>query len=1453
MQVHEDQTATFCGQTFNLQSRAFAIAAGICALVMALGLPSHGQSQDQGAKASLLKNYGKIPLHFEPNVGQSNAQAKFISRGNGYAVLLTPSEAVLVLRQPGVTERHPAHAKPVSHNLTELLADKLWQEPTGGEQTTPEAVLRTRLLGANPNPTISADEALPGKANYFIGNDPKRWHTNIPSYGKVKYDGVYPGVDLVYYGNQAQLEYDFVVAPSASPNRIRLGISGDEISPQGSRSSAPIAMHVDTNGDLVVTTTTREVRYQKPVAYQLAADGQKQLVAARFVLKSKNQVGFDVPSYDRSRALVIDPTLVYATYIAGATPGPYYFGYYGDLAAAIAVDSDGSAYVTGTTASGDFPITSGADQSVCKPYGSGCTNGGAWAPGYGTAVFVSKLSPDGSSLVYSTYIAGSITDSASGIAVDSSGNAYIAGTTNSPDFPITPGAYQTVCGPRLDLINGAYCDGSHIISTCGPQGYPDGFVAKLNPTGSALVYSTFLGGSLNDYLTGIAVDPAGEAYVSGFTLSSYSYSPPGNGCGCPNGPGTCDPSINVSASYGYPITPGAYQPGPLPVPPNYTPWPFGSPSAFTLPAATVAAFPFTDDHTPVFSKLSADGSTMLYSTYIGGGLGPNLGNGWGDGQTYMGTLTQVATGIAIDSVGDAYLTGYSNASDLCCTQYQGGYQYTGFPTTPGVVQPHNATFCANSGGYCGYDAFVAKFDPTVSGGGSLIYSTNLGGPGDDNGTSIAVDSGGNAYVAGTATLSAQNTPPTFPTTPGTLQPTCPGSCSSTYGWVTKLNPTATAMDYSTYLSGPGGGNSPNGVTVDSTGNAYVAGTTNVNDNFPQVNPLQGYPNGGNSAYISVLDPTASTLLFSSFLGGLGNNGAAGIALDSSDNIFVTGSTSSSSFPATAGAFQTTCGKCTQSPGTFVSEISAVQQNQPTLQSITVSPSSSSVPAGSTQQFTATGHYSNGTTQDLTATASWSSSNTAIATINSAGLATGIAQGGPITIIATQNSINGTAQLTVTAPVLQTISVSPASASIAKGLTQQFTAMGHYSDGSAQDVTTTATWSSSNTGTATISNTAGSQGLATAVAVGGPVTITATQSSINGTAQLSVTAPVLQSISVVPSPAAVAAGLTLQFAATGHYSDSSTQDVTTSVTWSSSNTGIATISNTAGSQGLATGVSAGGAVTITATQGAVNGTAQLSVTAPVLQSITVSPASASIAKGLTQQFTATGHYSDGSMQNITASVTWSSSNAGIASISNTAGSQGVATGVSIGGPLTITATQGVSGAAQLTVTAAVPVSVLVTPANAQIPVGASQQYAAMQVFSDGTQINVTKTATWASSNTAVATFGKMELAKAVGLGSTTISATYKGMIGATTLTTFALTVSPSSATIATGSTQQFTATANFANGSVNPIANGVSWSSSNMKVATINPASGLAKGMKPGKTTIKAIVMSVGASASLTVQ
>ncbi len=512
-----------------------------------------------------------------------------------------------------------------------------------------------------------------------------------------------------------------------------------------------------------------------------------------------------------------------------------------------------------------------------------------------------------------------------------------------------------------------------------------------------------------------------------------------------------------------------------------------------------------------------------------------------------------------------------------------------------------------------------------------------------------------------------------------------------------------------------------------------------------------------------------------------------------------------------------------------------------LVSIAVTPSNPSIAGGTSQQFTATGTYSDGSTQNLTSSAAWLASNAAVATINAGGLATGAAQG-TSQISASLAGVTGSTTLTVGPAVLVSIAVTPANPSIGKGTTQQFTATGTYSDGSTLDLTSTATWLSSNTAVATI--TAG--GLATGVAQG-TSQISATMGAVTGSTTLTVGSAVLVSIAVTPSNPSVAQGKTQQFTATGTYSDGTMLVVTSSTAWLSSNAAVATIN----AGGLATGV-AQGTSQISASSAGVTGSTTLTVGPVALVSIAVTPASPSIAKGTTQQFAATGKYSDGSTQNLTSSTTWVSSNAAVATIS----AGGLAIGIAQGTSQISASWVGVTGSATLTVGPAKLVSIAVTPVNPAIAKGATKQFNATGTYSDGSTLDLTSSAKWVSSNAGVATITAGGLATGVAKGTSQISAASAGVTGKTTLTVgtavlASIAVTPANPSIATGSTQQFSATGTYSDGSTKNLTTQVTWASSTTAVATI-AAGGLATGLAQSTSEISATLGAVTGSTTLTV-
>lgn len=690
---------------------------------------SASTSASQKAQANIIsQTYGKLPMSFEANQGQSDKQVKFLARGSGYTLFLTDTEAVLALRKvdPKVKEEKKAENRPADFKKA-AHSEKV-------EYTT----MRMKLEGANANSPVVGLAELPGKVNYFIGNDPAKWHTNIPTYSKVQYSEVYPGINLVYYGNQAQLEYDLVVQPGADPNQIKLSFKGTE------------DLRTDTSGDLILRAGGGEVRLVKPGVYQ-NINGVKKGISVKYVLNKPDPgghatasltVGIEVAAYDKTKSLIIDPVLSYSTYLGGEGS---------EFGLGIAVDGSGNAYVAGFTDSPNFPTASPLQSA----------NNGS------VDVFVSKFNATGSALIYSTYLGGSGDDSDYGIGVDGSGNAYVAGSTDSTDFPtVNP----------LQSVN---------------RGFGDVFVSKLNASGSALVYSTYLGGTGPDEEWGMAVDAAGNAYVTGST---------GSIC------------IDVG-QFCYPTTVSAFQ------------------GLFI--GGTTDAF---------VTKLNTDGSALVYSTYLGGG---------GD---------ETAYGIAVDGSGNAYVTGYtastdfptasplfgsdatngnafvtkfnSSGSGLVYSTYLGGSNgaeignaiavFAGEAYVTGLTSSSNFPTASPLQGTIGggTDAFVTR----INGAGSaLVYSTYLGGSGDDHGDGIAVDGAGNANVAG-VTASTD-----FPTA-NAFQSSFGGGISDGDAFVARFKPAGTALDYSSYLGGSNDEHS-GAIAVDITGNAYVTGYTGSTD-FP---------------------------------------------------------------------------------------------------------------------------------------------------------------------------------------------------------------------------------------------------------------------------------------------------------------------------------------------------------------------------------------------------------------------------------------------------------------------------------------------------------------------------------------------------------------------------------------------------------------------------------------------
>lgn len=701
--------------------RALILAAAAAA--GALGHSAHALP----ANAASASNFGPSDLRFERNAGQTDERVAFLARGPGFTVFLEPTISSLVM--------------------------------IDGEGRG--AVVKLKLLGADHRATPAGLEALPGRANYYTGNDRSRWITDVSAFGRVRIQDVYRGIDLLYYGREGQLEYDFVVDPGIKPSAIRMEIEGAD------------RLRIDEDGGLMIEVAGREIRWHKPVIYQESVagaaeseQGARTAVQGEYVLTGTRRVGFRVGPYDRSRPLVIDPALDYATYLGGTD-----FTLTQEEGQGITADAAGNAAVVGLTPCANFPTTSGAFQKVRNsPAGNSAMD-----------AFVTKLNANGTGLIFSTYIGGTKIEQYGGwkmgVAIGSTGDVFVAGMTESNDFPITAGVFQPAMGESDPLNSGG-----------------EAFVARISTSG-ALVWSSFLGGNGLDRPYCLDLDGSDNAYVGGYTAATTSF----------------------------PTTPGAYQ-------------------------TTGTGF---------ISKISADGSSLVWSTRL------------------SGVLTKVQ-GCVVDDTGHVYATGFSN------------YGVNTLVTTPGVFQP------TTGGG--GTDAFVAKLNPD---GASAAYVTWLGGTGGDDGWGIAVNAQGEAVVAG-------NTGGGFPVTAGAYQQTFGGTPYND-AFVAKINADATAIIWASYL-GKSADDGARGVGYDDQGRVWVAGNTSAHD-FPTTADGLQKTWGANwywSPYLARFSADGAALDYATYFNDNGTAVLQDMAVDSSGRAYMTGECAAG-LPTTSGAYDRTLG------------------------------------------------------------------------------------------------------------------------------------------------------------------------------------------------------------------------------------------------------------------------------------------------------------------------------------------------------------------------------------------------------------------------------------------------------------------------------------------------------------------------------------------------------------------
>jgi Divergent InlB B-repeat domain/Beta-propeller repeat len=729
-------------------------------VLLTVCVPSSSTDQPVAATSAATQRaraaFGNLPLTFEPNQGQADAQVKYMTHWHGYNLFLTSKEAVFTMP-----------LGPKNSPLLDLLGQKQ-NGPSGMAMSgfaataspSAESVVRMTMLGANPRPVIASEDQQPGVKNYFIGKDPKNWHTNIPTFARVRYRDVYPGVDVLYHGT-SQLEFDVVVRAGANPDKIKLNFDGAQ------------RMRTDDSGDLVLTTDAGELRLQHPVSYQ-EKNGTRQPVDSRFVVKNDHEVAFALGSYDPSRELVIDPSISFATYFGGGGTA----GSGEETGLGIAVDGTGNAYVVGTT-----------NSSTVLP-----GNPKTLPPAGQFDCYVVKFNSSGV-IVFTTVFGGKLNDLPQAVAVDSDG-IYVAGLTQSIDFPDTAGHAQPTFG------------GS------GVNGDGDAFVAKLATDGSAITWATYLGGKDFDVAFALAVDSSHNVFVAGETFSTTTAVPPFPIVNpLPQGStnnGSADGFVTEVRADGVVFDMSSYIGGANLDLATGVAWNSTTLNVYVSGGTQSPNLPFTagafqqkcgsdgncnktskgafldDGFVAAFNPAAT--STYTYLTYLGGG-------GVDD-----------AFGITTDSTGNAYVTGKTASGGA-----------THFPFTASAYQKTLKG---------AQNAFVSVLDPT---GATLVYSTYLGGEGFDKGLGIALDTSNNAYVTG------QTTSTTFPTMNPTQQKFGGGNSGQfdSDAFLSELSADGSSLLLSTYIGGAGDEDILGGfVAIDSaTGNIYVVGDTN-STNFP---------------------------------------------------------------------------------------------------------------------------------------------------------------------------------------------------------------------------------------------------------------------------------------------------------------------------------------------------------------------------------------------------------------------------------------------------------------------------------------------------------------------------------------------------------------------------------------------------------------------------------------------